>query len=180
MTENGEKLKKHFETGHYHKGVHQSRRMIRSLKQRADTRRKFSARVADFMTSIFGSITFLALNVVWFTAWILVNLNQIPAIAPFDPSFGLLTMIVSLEAIVLAIFVLISQNRAAKVDDLREEIDLQVDIITEEEMTKLMEMVAKLMEKNGIDVSHDETLKAMLLPTNIEKIEKALERQVGE
>lgn len=158
-----------------------SRRIIRSLKAKADAKRTRAEAIADWMTARLGSIYFLVANGVWFTLWILINIGAISGIAPFDPfPFGLLTMIVSLEAIILAIFVLISQNRSAQVDDLREEIDLQVDIITEEELTKLMKMTKILMEKNGIDLSNDKELQAMLKPANVSKIEKILEKQVLE
>ncbi|OGG26269.1 hypothetical protein A2960_04815 [Candidatus Gottesmanbacteria bacterium RIFCSPLOWO2_01_FULL_39_12b] len=160
---------------------HNSRRIIRSLKARADAKRTLSEKIADWMTRTFGSIPFLIVNILWFSLWILVNTNVIGVIVPFDPfPFGLLTMIVSLEAIILAIFVLISQNRASQIDDLREEIDLQVDVITEQELTKVMEMLSVLMEKNGIDVSKDQILGEMLRPTSISKIEKALEKQVSD
>lgn len=166
---------------HDHPGTPMSHRIIRSLKAKADEKRTIAERTADWMTATFGTITFLGLNVVWFTAWVIVNLGFVPGLAPFDPyPFGLLTTIVSLEAIVLAIFVLISQNRASKVDDLREEIDLHVDIITEQELTKLMQMVNLLLKKNGIDMSNDRELQAMLSPTNMQKIEHALEKQMGE
>ncbi len=158
-----------------------SRRIIKSLKAEADKKRKITEKIADTMTAACGSITFLVFNVFWFALWVVWNMGFIPGLKPFDPyPFGLLTMIVSLEAIILAIFVLISQNRGAKVDDLREEVDLQVDIITEQELTKLMTMVALLLEKNGVDISKDEELQGMLRPTNFDKIKKALEKQVGE
>lgn len=158
-----------------------SRRIIRSLKARAATKRTLSEKLADWMTAKLGSISFLSINVLWFLLWIAINIGLIPFIKPFDPfPFGLLTMVVSLEAIILAIFVLISQNRAAQVDDLREEIDLQVDIITEQELTKLMDMVSQLMQKNGLDTAKDSQLQSMLKPTNLETIEKSLERQVIE
>jgi len=89
-----------------------------------------------------------------------------------------LTTIVSLEAIILSIFVLISQNRGSKIDDLREEIDLQVDIITESEVTKLLLLVVRLLQKNGVDISSDKELEEMLKPINEAKIEKSLEKQV--
>ncbi len=158
-----------------------SRRIIKSLKAKADARRGLAEIVADWMTNTLGSIWFLALNVLWFVLWILINISAIPGVPSFDPfPFGLLTMIVSLEAIILAIFVLISQNRAAQVDDLREEIDLQVDIITEQELTKLIHMTSILMEKNGIDLSADRELQAMIKPTNVDRIEKILEKQIIE
>lgn len=161
------------------KFAHNSRRIIRSLKAKANLKRSFSEKLADGMTSFFGSVPFLAANLVWFTIWISINLNFVPGIRPFDPfPFGLLTMVVSLEAIFLATIVLISQNRAAEVDDLREEIDLQVDMITEEELTKLMEVVSLIAKKNDIDLSNDRKLNEMLKPLEEEKIQKALEKQI--
>lgn len=159
--------------------VQQGRQYIHSLKIRADEKRSTSEKMADWITQSFGSMTFLIINVLWFAIWIVLNLGFIPAVEPFDPfPFGLLTMIVSLEAIILAIFVLISQNRAEKVANLRQEVDLQVDRIAEEELTKLLQMVSLLLEKQGIDVSNDEELQAMLGPTNMEELEQALEEQV--
>ena len=158
-----------------------SKRIIRSLKAKSDARRNSAEIVADWMTNTLGSIWFLALNILWFCTWILVNIGAIPGLSIFDPfPFGLLTMIVSLEAIILAIFVLISQNRASQVDDLREEIDLQVDIITEQELTKLIHMTSILMEKNGIDLRKDTELQTMIKPTNMNRIEKILEKQILE
>lgn len=158
-----------------------SRRIIKSMKAKMDAKRSVSEKIADWLAETFGGVPFFILNFLWFVFWIFINLGVIPGIEPFDPfPFGLLTMIVSLEAIFLSIFVLISQNRAAKIDDLREEIDLQVDIITEQELTKLMEMVTRLMEKNGIDISKDEALQQMLKPIDTDRIEKALERQIVE
>lgn len=155
------------------------RHIIRSLKAQADEKRTLSEKIADWITNTFGTMAFLIINVIWFTVWLGWNTNLIPGVQPFDPfPFGLLTTIVSLEAIILAIFVLISQNRAERVDDLRQEMDLQVDMIAEEELTKLLRMVSLLMEKNGIDLSQDKELQRMLAPTNVEKLEKILENQI--
>lgn len=156
-----------------------TRQLVRSLKTRADAQRTFSEKIADWMTGKLGSMGFLLLNATWFLVWILINTGKLPFIAPFDPfPFGLLTMIVSLEAIILAIFVLIAQNRAEKVDDLREEVDLQVDMIAEREITKILKLVTQLAEKQGIDLSRDEELRGMLEPTNTERIEATLEKQI--
>lgn len=156
-----------------------SRRIIKSFRAKADAKRSFAEKAADYMTATFGSIRFLTVNVIWFVVWIAINTGLIPWVKPFDHfPFGLLTMVVSLEAIILAIFVLISQNRESKINDLREEVDLQLDIITEEEITKLLEMVSRIAEKNGIDISKDEILKEMLEPTNTSRIERSLEKQV--
>ena len=122
------------DAGSIQQRISTTRRIIKSLKAKTDARRSNSERVADWMTSTFGSISFLLFNSVWFVTWIVLNIRLIPNLEPFDPfPFGLLTMIVSLEAIILAIFVLISQNRQSKVDDLREETDHQENIKTEQD-----------------------------------------------
>lgn len=153
----------------------------RSLKARADSRRTFSEKLADKLTAVLGSMTFLIFNAIWFAVWIILNVNLIPGLKPFDPfPFGFLTMVVSLEAIGLAIIVLISQNRAAKIGDLRQEVDLTIDVKAEEEITKILTLVKVLAEKNGVDVSEDLDLETMLAPTNLEEIQKDLEKEVIE
>ena len=155
------------------------RRLFHSIKAKADAKRTPMEKMADSMTSNFGSNTFLWVNVILFVAWILINTNYIPAVPPFDPlPFNLLTNIVSLEAIILAIFVLISQNRTAKIDDLREETHLQLNLISEREITKLMKMMALLLEKQGIDLSQDPELKKMVRPVSEEEIQKRLEKEI--
>jgi uncharacterized membrane protein len=157
-----------------------SRRLARSLKVEFDSRRTFMERIADRLTTTFGTMMFLVLNIIWFAIWIPVNIGLVPGIKPFDPyPFGFLTMAVSLEAIALAIIVLISQNRASKVDDLRQEVMMQLNILTEEELTKMMSMLTMLLDKQGIDVSDDPELQSMLEPTNVEKIEQALEEEIN-
>lgn len=153
---------------------------VRSLKARLDEKRRRSERFADTMSAVFGSNLFLWLNVIVFAVWIAINTGAIPVIEPFDPyPFGFLTLAVSLEAIVLSIFVLIAQNRTERIDELRGEIDLQVNLIAEAELTKLLELVAKIAEKQGIDVSGDRDLDGMLSPTNVEKLEHVLEAQLA-
>ena len=155
------------------------RKIFKSMKAKANAKRTTMERMADWLTSSFGSIIFLLFNVFLFIAWILINTNQVKEISPFDPfPFSLLTTIVSLEAIILAIFVLISQNRSAKIDDLREETHLQLNLISEREITKLMKMMALLLEKQGMDLSQDPELKKMLRPVSEEEIEKHLEKEI--
>ena len=155
------------------------KKIFRSIKAKADAKRTAMERIADWMTSNFGSNNFLLFNVFLFLAWILINTNQIKAIPVFDPfPFNLLTNIVSLEAIILAIFVLISQNRTAKVDDLREETHLQLNLISEKEVTKIIKMMALLLERQGINLSQDPELKKMIRPVSEEEIEKRLEKEI--
>ena len=154
-------------------------KILRSIKAKANAKRTNTERLADWMTDTFGSIGFLIFNVSLFLVWLLVNTGLIQGIVPFDPfPFSLLTTIVSLEAIILAIFVLISQNRSVRVDDLREEIHLQINLIAEKEITKVMKMMAMLLEKNGVDLSHDPELKKLLRPISEDEIEKKLEKEI--
>ncbi|HEX7259376.1 MAG TPA: DUF1003 domain-containing protein [Candidatus Saccharimonadia bacterium] len=156
------------------------RRAIKSYRAKADKKRNLSARFADWLTSEFGTVTFLALNAIWFAVWIAINTGLIQGIKPFDPfPFGLLTMIVSLEAIFLAIIVLISQNRASKIAEIREEVDLQVNSITEGEVTKVIQLLMLLLEKNGINVKDDSELYEMLRPVRSADLERILEKQLS-
>lgn len=153
-------------------------RVIESFEAKANRERSLPERAADFITARLGTMTFLVLNFGWFLVWIFVNLKFFPTVPVFDPfPFGLLTMIVSLEAIFLATIVLISQNRAAKIDDLREEVELQINTIAEEEITKMIELQILLLKKNGIDVSGDKELQLMLEPVDATQIEKSLKKQ---
>ncbi len=158
--------------------VKHHRLVIQSYRAKADARRSLADKVADKLTVEFGSVEFLLLNVIWFAVWITVNSGLVPGILPFDPfPFGLLTMIVSLEAIFLAIVVLISQNRAAKVAEVREEIDLQVNSIAETEVSKVIEMLRLLLAKSGIKLN-DPDLDEMARPVSSADIERILEKQL--
>jgi uncharacterized membrane protein len=161
------------------KNVKDRRLMIERLKSKTISKRSPTEKIADFITKSSGSLTFLSLNILFFVLWIIINLGFVPGIAPFDPfPFGLLTKMVSLEAILLAIFILISQTRFEKLENLRENIDLHFEIITEEEITKLIKMTKLIAEKNQIELGNDLELKEMLKPIDLEKIEKALEKNI--
>ena len=117
-------------------------------------------------------------HVVWFAAWVLVNTGAV-GVRPFDPfPFGLLTLIVSLEAIFLAIFVLMAQSRESAVAELREEVSLQVVLRMEEEVTKTLQLVAGLYTRLGQQVSEDPELREMLGPLDADKIERELVDQI--
>jgi uncharacterized membrane protein len=154
--------------------------VFRTFKAKANARRSFSERLADKTTSRFGTLTFLIFNLLLFLFWVLANTGYIPGIRIFDPyPFNLLTMTVSLEAIILSIFVLISQNRAVKTEDIREEVELQINIIAERELTKLMKMVALLLEKHGVDMSQDEEYKKMIKSVSTAELEKKLQKEMS-
>lgn len=155
------------------------KKIFRSIKAKADMKRTTMEKMADWMTARFGSSGFLWFNAILFTTWILINTGKIKWIPAFDPfPFILLTTIVSIEAIFLAIFVLISQNHTAKVDDLREETSLQLSLIAQKENIKLLKMLALLLAKQGIDLSEDPELHKIIRPVSEEEIEKRLEKEI--
>ncbi len=162
----------------FHRRLKSRRRIIKSFEAKANSNRTITEKIADVMTSRLGSMAFLTFNALWFLTWIIINTGMVPLVKAFDPfPFGLLTMIVSLEAIFLAIIVLISQNRASKIDDIRDEVSLQITTIAEEEITKMMELQVLILKQHGIDVSEDKELQQMLEPTDKNRIEKKLEQQ---
>ncbi len=115
-------------------------------------------KAADVLTAFSCSMTFVFLHLVWFGLWIILNLGWLP-VHPFDPfPFGLLTMIVSLEAIFLSTFVLISQNRAGVVADKRADLDLQIDLLAEHEITRLVILMDAIAEHLGVEVGRNPAL----------------------
>ena len=121
-------------------------------RQRADAARTFQQHLADWITRFAGSMTFVYLHVGWFAIWIAANLG----VVKFDPSFAGLTMIVSLEAIFLSVFVLVSQNRQSEMADRRAELDLQINLLDEHETTRILTLVTALAQKAGIDCADTE------------------------
>lgn len=154
---------------------------VRSLKARANAKRSLAEILADKIVGGAGTFWFLVFNVIVFVVWIAINMGAIEGLVAFDPyPFGFLTMAVSLEAIALSILVLLAQNRASRIGELREEVDLQMDVITEKEITKVLEILVLLGKKQGLDLSKDVVLKEMLSEVDREKIEHLLEAQIGE
>src|SRR5215204_4078330 len=94
-------------------------------------------RASDAITRFTGSMRFVYLHAALFGTWILWNLGWIPGLTPFDPSFVVLAMIASVEAIFLSTFVLISQNRMQAQAERRAELDLQISLLAEHEVTQI-------------------------------------------
>ena len=154
-------------------------RAVRALKARHAARRSTLETAADRLTRIASSGYFLAVHALWFTVWILWNTGLLPGLTPIDPfPFGLLTMIVSLEAIFLAIFVLMAQRRESSVAELREEITLQVLMRAEEEVTKTLQLVVGLYQRLGHKLAEDAELAEMMKPLDADSIERQLTSQI--
>lgn len=176
VSENGEGRKLSKETS-----ITRARqRVIESIEARLNERRTVSEKFSDGLVKLFGSMWFVFLNFVFFIIWILANINLIPGIETFDPfPFVFLTMLVSLEAIFLSVFVLISQNRESRISDLREEIDLQVNMIAEKEITKIITLISYLMKHLNVPYEKDPELRRMMEPLDTEEIREELERQLN-
>jgi CRP/FNR family transcriptional regulator, cyclic AMP receptor protein len=127
-------------------------RVSRNVNEEVQTNFTLLERIADWIAWFSGSMPFLAINLIWFVTWIALNTIILPlnpdGTRGFDPfPFGLLTMIVSLEAIFLSCFVLISQNRQAEKDRVRADIEYEVNIKAELEVAHLHEKTDRIYEE---------------------------------
>lgn len=141
---------------------------IAEVQKQEMGRRSTLDRLADSITGLAGSMVFVILHCFWFGFWILLNVGlvKIPRISEFDPfPFGLLTMIVSLEAIFLSTFVLISQNRMARLSEQRAELDLHVNLLAEQKATKALEMLDLITQQlntvKRFKIAHDPEIEAL-------------------
>jgi CRP/FNR family cyclic AMP-dependent transcriptional regulator len=117
----------------------------RNVNEEVEDKRTLIQKSADWIAEFSGSIPFLAIHVVIFLIWILWNLDWPPGLPDFDPyPFGLLTMCVSLEAIILSVFVLLSQNRQVVKDRVRSDIEYEINLKAELEVAHLHEKVDHL------------------------------------
>ena len=157
----------------------QRKHTVKSFKAKANAKRTTADKIADALTASFGTVTFFVGNVILFSFWITWNTGHIPFMVPIDPfPFSLLTLIVSLEAIFLTIIVIVSQNREARIAELRDEVELYINTYSETEITKLIHLQTLLLKKNGIDISKDSELQEMLHNLESDKIEEQLEKQL--
>jgi uncharacterized membrane protein len=127
-------------------------------------------RAADSITAFAGSMKFVYLHVAIFGLWIVINLGWLPGVPRFDETFVVLAMIASVEAIFLSTFVLISQNRMAALADKRADLDLQVSLLSEHEVTRLIALVTRMAKQMGIEGAHDPELEELERDVAPEKV----------
>jgi uncharacterized membrane protein len=135
-------------------------RNIQALLSRRNQEEKTKGvqdRIADAISRFAGSMTFVYLHLIGFGLWIIVNLGWTPLPA-FDPTFVILAMFASVEAIFLSTFVLITQNRMAAQADRRADLDLHISLLAEHEVTRLITLVSAMAQRMGVEpsVSHPE------------------------
>lgn len=156
--------------------VERNIRTILRLRTQSARERSFQERLADGITRFSGRLSFVYFHAAWFGAWLLLNTGWF-GVRPFDPyPYGLLTMIVSLEAIFLSTFVLISQNRLGEESDRRADLDLHVGLLTEAELTRVLKMLCAIQEKLGIESDEPDELADLKLTTNPEDVLAEIDR----
>lgn len=134
---------------------------LRARKARQDRSASRDERVAAAISRFVGSMAFVYLHVAIFGFWISANLGWMPGVPRWDPTFVVLGMVASVEAIFLSTFVLINQNRMAAADDKRADLDLQINLLTEHELTRLVTLVSAIAEKTGVRTDVDPELEEL-------------------
>jgi uncharacterized membrane protein len=156
---------------------------MRKLEELAVAKRTLADRVAEFVARFCGSVTFVWMHVVLFAAWI--GWNTLPALPHFDPyPFTFLTLCVSLEAIFLASFILIAQNYEMRITERRAQLDLQINLLAEQENTKMLQLLDRMAKKMGLYEDDDPEIEALEQATRPEtlahQIEDAIRQASGE
>ena len=147
---------------------------VTRLEKAARDQRTPTDRLAEKIASFCGSMTFVWVHVVWFGGWIL--LNSIPGIRHVDPfPFTFLTLIVSLEAIFLSTFILISQNVDSRISERRSHLDLQLNLLSEQENTKMIVILHAIAARVGADLTQDPHLQALSEETQPERLIEQIE-----
>jgi len=118
-------------------------------------------RIADTVTRFSGSMLFVYLHLALVGGWVAINTGLVPGLSAFDPTFVILATIASVEAIFLSTFVLISQNRAAAEANRRDELDLQTNLLSEHEITRLLTLVIAIAERLGVEEAQDPSLREL-------------------
>ena len=143
---------------------------ISQLEKAVEENRTTADRLADAISGFCGSMIFVYAHLFWFGGWIVSNL-LLPKNLRFDPfPFNFLTLAVSLEAIFLSTFILISQNHESRTADRRNHLDLQVNLLAEQENTKMLQMLDSIARKVGADVTGDPNLKVLKEAKKPEKL----------
>ena len=161
------------------KVIEQNIRTIIHLRTKDAMERSPQSRIADDITSFSGRMVFVYVHIAWFGIWILLNTGRfgLPVFDPFP--YGLLTMIVSLEAIFLSTFVLISQNRQGEETERRADLDLHIGLLTEHELTRVLQMLDAIQDKLGIVDHENSELADLEMETKPEDVLAEIHRLQG-
>ena len=153
--------------------------VVVGLEEEALTRRAFADKMSDAIAAFVGSIPFVVIHLVWFAVWTLINTGVLPSLK-FDPyPYALLCMIVSLEGVLLSTFVLIKQNRMSQRSDQRAHLDLQINLLAEKEITKVLQMQRLICQHLGIkEGGADDEVVELSETTAVEALAHHLEEKI--
>src|SRR5215213_1688796 len=132
---------------------------LQERRQREEAQASVQEKIADAITRFTGSMPFVYIHLAAFGFWIVANLGWVPGVPRWDESFVVLAMIASVEAIFLSTFVLISQNRMQAAADKRADLDLQISLLAEHEVTKLAALVSEIGKRLGVETEVDDELR---------------------
>ena len=155
---------------------------IAKLEHEALDRRTPTERVSDVITKLVCNIGFLLAHLLLIFGWGLVNLRVIPGLKVFDPfPFGVLALVVSSEGVFLTIFVLISQSRMSRQSERRAHLDLQVGMLSEQELTSILQMLQTLCQHMGVNVdSSKQEVQSFSKTTDVHKLASELQDKLPE
>lgn len=131
---------------------------LEERRKREQGQASAETRIADAVTRFTGSMPFVYLHLVLVGGWVAINLGLVPGAPKFDPTFVILATWASVEAIFLSTFVLISQNRAAEAASARADLDLQISLLAEHEVTRLLSLTKGIAEKLAVEEAADPEL----------------------
>ena len=152
--------------GHSH--IQRNIRSVARMDQQTLDDRSYSDRLADWVNRQASRMSFIVMHIIWFTSWMWFNRGG-AAVKPFDPyPFPLLSLMTALEAIFLSLFILMSTNRANRQADQRAHLDLQVNLLAENEMTKVLLMLQALCRIHGLKEAEDPELQELRKQTEPE------------
>ena len=150
-------------------------KQISELEKDDLARRSISERIGDAIAAGAGQMWFIVVHAIWFTIWMCLNSKAVPGMPSFDPfPFALLTMIVSLEAIFLSLFILMSQNRSSRQADRRNHLDLQINLLSEDENTKMLQMLQAICAHHGLAIGKDPEIAELAKRTEPQQVLKEL------
>ena len=153
--------------------------LVHQLEEAAKQERTASDRIAEVIANFCGSMKFVWVHVVWFGGWII--LNVVPGIQHYDPfPFTFLTLVVSLEAIFLSTFILISQNYDARISNRRNHLDLQINLLSEQENTRMLLLLKAIAEKLDCEIVNEPELAVLSEETDPEKVAALIEQNEKE
>ena len=152
---------------------------VARMEQDATTNVSFGERMAALIAAFCGSMVFVWIHLAWFASWTIYNtVSWFPKPPPDPFPFSFLTLVVSLEAIFLSAFILISQGREARLADRRSRLDLQINMLAEQESTKALHLLRRVCDKLDIDLDDDSDLDELEQATRHETVIDLIERKL--